>query len=495
MSTCHRRKAGRKRCRVGMMSLATSCDITRHHAIGSGSGSGAGGVRRHSTEGVAEEGRGGGSRKRKRKTSGRRKRKGFPLQNLYTEYPYLNLCEDNWKVTYLASRVLSTLKTTLNNEEPNSKKAKKEEPDEVKSESIVAQHHAMLPPSPKTVNDGSVVPDTAVVPAAISMVMSSRPSGSPPPNLKHKDLETTSGFDQPANKHLCHGPMLSIIPATLTPRFLSAPAAVAPTQSLSVSFPAGNASAFTGSLEVGSEVLPSAQPRKPLRRRVPSKMSVADAQLAPEVLMIDDILSEAPRPRPKLVYRAKKQQLSTSLGTTVESAAITNTSPLNVAVPGIVNPVVESTAPVSVVQSQVIPVETAGDNPVAIPITNTSPLNVAVPGIVNPAVESTAPMSVVQSWVTVPVETAGDNPVAIPTAAKKPAVYPMVGIATSALAMQPSIPVPGGPVITPVESNTLMSAPALPEVTISASMAHPSALATASATEPPASVPLLVNPL
>jgi len=61
VSTCHRRKAGRKRCRVGMMSLATSCDITRHHAIGSGSGSGAGGVRRHSPEGVAEEGRGGGS--------------------------------------------------------------------------------------------------------------------------------------------------------------------------------------------------------------------------------------------------------------------------------------------------------------------------------------------------------------------------------------------------------------------------------------------------
>ena len=33
----------------------------RHHAIGSGSGSGAGGVRCHSTEGVAEERRGGGS--------------------------------------------------------------------------------------------------------------------------------------------------------------------------------------------------------------------------------------------------------------------------------------------------------------------------------------------------------------------------------------------------------------------------------------------------
>ena len=43
------------------MSLATSCDITQHHAIGSRSGSGAGGVRCHSTEGVAEERRGGRS--------------------------------------------------------------------------------------------------------------------------------------------------------------------------------------------------------------------------------------------------------------------------------------------------------------------------------------------------------------------------------------------------------------------------------------------------
>jgi len=38
-----------------------SCDIMRHHVIRSGSGSGAGGVRRHSTKGVAEERRGGGS--------------------------------------------------------------------------------------------------------------------------------------------------------------------------------------------------------------------------------------------------------------------------------------------------------------------------------------------------------------------------------------------------------------------------------------------------
>ena len=45
------------------MSLATSCDITRHHTTGSGSGSGAGGVRCHSTKGVAEEIRGGGSRR------------------------------------------------------------------------------------------------------------------------------------------------------------------------------------------------------------------------------------------------------------------------------------------------------------------------------------------------------------------------------------------------------------------------------------------------
>ena len=45
----------------GEMSLATSCDITQHYAIGSGSGSGAGGVRCHSTKGIAEERRGGRS--------------------------------------------------------------------------------------------------------------------------------------------------------------------------------------------------------------------------------------------------------------------------------------------------------------------------------------------------------------------------------------------------------------------------------------------------
>jgi len=38
-----------------------SCDIMRHHAIGSGRGLGAGGIRRHSTEGIAEERRGGRS--------------------------------------------------------------------------------------------------------------------------------------------------------------------------------------------------------------------------------------------------------------------------------------------------------------------------------------------------------------------------------------------------------------------------------------------------
>ena len=78
------------------MSHATSCDITQHHAIGSGSGLGAGGVRCHSTEGVAEDvirpkalrkrdevAGAEGSRKRKRKTGDRRKREGFPLHDLY----------------------------------------------------------------------------------------------------------------------------------------------------------------------------------------------------------------------------------------------------------------------------------------------------------------------------------------------------------------------------------------------------------------------------
>jgi len=51
-----------------------SCDIMRHHVIGSRSGLEAGGVRCHSTEGVAEERRGGGSWKRKWKMGGHRKR-------------------------------------------------------------------------------------------------------------------------------------------------------------------------------------------------------------------------------------------------------------------------------------------------------------------------------------------------------------------------------------------------------------------------------------
>ena len=77
--------------RVGTMSLATSCDITRHHAIGSGSGSGAGGVRCHSTEGVAEESRGGGSGSGRRAGvgSGRRAGVGSGRGSPYTE-PHLN---------------------------------------------------------------------------------------------------------------------------------------------------------------------------------------------------------------------------------------------------------------------------------------------------------------------------------------------------------------------------------------------------------------------
>jgi len=86
MSTCHRRKAGRKRCRVGTMSLATSCDITQHHAIGGGSGSGAGGVRCHSTKGVAEESRGGGSGSRRRAGVG--SGRGSPYRKGFLEMYY-----------------------------------------------------------------------------------------------------------------------------------------------------------------------------------------------------------------------------------------------------------------------------------------------------------------------------------------------------------------------------------------------------------------------
>ena len=92
MSTCHRRKAGRKRCRVGMMSLATSRDITRHHAapcdrerkrVGSGWRK-TSFIRRRcgrETRWRVQKRKAGGSRKWKRKTSRCRKRKGFPLHD------------------------------------------------------------------------------------------------------------------------------------------------------------------------------------------------------------------------------------------------------------------------------------------------------------------------------------------------------------------------------------------------------------------------------
>ena len=92
MSTCHRRKAGRKRCRVGTMSLATSCDIMRHHAtscdrerkqVGSGWRKMSFDRRRCGRETRWRERKAGGSRKRKRKTGDCRKRRGFPLQHLY----------------------------------------------------------------------------------------------------------------------------------------------------------------------------------------------------------------------------------------------------------------------------------------------------------------------------------------------------------------------------------------------------------------------------
>ena len=80
------RRVGRDvgmRCQVGTMSLATSCDITRHHAIGPGSGSGAGGVRRHSSEGVAEERRGGGSGSGRQAGVGSGSGRGSPYSRVF----------------------------------------------------------------------------------------------------------------------------------------------------------------------------------------------------------------------------------------------------------------------------------------------------------------------------------------------------------------------------------------------------------------------------
>jgi len=77
VSTCHRRKAGWKRCRVGTMSLATSCDITRHHAIGSR-------WRKMSFD-RRRCGRETRWREWERNTGGSRKRKGFPLHHCVLE--------------------------------------------------------------------------------------------------------------------------------------------------------------------------------------------------------------------------------------------------------------------------------------------------------------------------------------------------------------------------------------------------------------------------
>ena len=87
MSTCHRRKAGRKRCRVGtrchLRHHATSRDIMRSGAevgrerkrVGSGWRKMSFDRRRCGRETRWRE------RKRKRKTGDCRKRKGFPLQH------------------------------------------------------------------------------------------------------------------------------------------------------------------------------------------------------------------------------------------------------------------------------------------------------------------------------------------------------------------------------------------------------------------------------
>ena len=84
------------------MSLATSCNITQHHAIGSGSGSGAGGVRCHPTEGVAEERRAGGSGSGRqagvRSGSGRRAGVGSLRGSPYNDY-----LDQFWDLIYNSS--------------------------------------------------------------------------------------------------------------------------------------------------------------------------------------------------------------------------------------------------------------------------------------------------------------------------------------------------------------------------------------------------------
>jgi len=74
-----------------------SCDIMRHHAIGSGSGSGAGGVRCHSTEGVAEERRGDGSGSGRQVGVGSRSGRRAGVRSVRGS-PYRN--KGRWRRTY-----------------------------------------------------------------------------------------------------------------------------------------------------------------------------------------------------------------------------------------------------------------------------------------------------------------------------------------------------------------------------------------------------------
>jgi len=62
-----------------------SCDIMRHHATScdrGGSGSGVGGIRCHSTEGVAEESRGGGSGSGSGRRAGVGSGRGSPYKHM-----------------------------------------------------------------------------------------------------------------------------------------------------------------------------------------------------------------------------------------------------------------------------------------------------------------------------------------------------------------------------------------------------------------------------
>ena len=201
----------------------------------------------------------------------------FVQANLYQQYPYLRLCEDNWKVTYLASRVLTSMHAAEKKRSGGvlvvSSKA---EPEDVKmdlaasTESLGSLLSFSTPVASRL--DPHIAGDIPIFP--------SPPPTKPPSKRKTAELESVPDSESESNP--MKRPCLIPLSSTLTTPTL--PTSIPPLQNMSA----------------GSGV------KKPLQKRIPPKprpVTVEDHMPMPE-----DIFSiSPPSSRPQLVYRVKKQ--------------------------------------------------------------------------------------------------------------------------------------------------------------------------------------------